>query len=88
MSRTQEWFSIALLVVAGLILSSVPLHADDAHERCERRIHKAEQKLHEAVRRHGEHSRQARQRREQLEDARRKCGYDRDHDRDHDHDHS
>ncbi len=85
MSHFHKMFTIVLLTIAGLVGTSVPLRADDAHERCEKRIHKAEEKVHDAVHRYGENSRQAHKRREQLEDARRKCGY-RDHDRDRDHD--
>ncbi len=54
----------------------------DRDEKCEKRIHKAEDALRDAERRHGEHSRQAEQRRRQLEEAREKCHHDRDHDRD------
>ncbi len=85
MTHAQKLFSIALLAIIGLCGTSLPVRADEAHERCERRIHQAEQKLQEAVRRHGEHSRQAQKRHEQLEETRRRCGYrDHDHDRDHD----
>ena len=87
MSYTQRMFSIALLTIFGLVAASVPARADD--ERCERRIHKAEEKLHQAIERHGENSRQAHKRHENLEEVRRRCGYrdhDRDRDRDHDHD--
>ena len=85
MSYAEKMFSIAVLTIIGLVGTSLPARADEAHERCERRIHKAEQKLHEAIEHHGEGSRQAHKRREQLEDVRRRCG-DRDHDRDHDRD--
>ena len=82
MSHGQKMFSIALLTMIGFVGASVPARAD---ERCERRIHKAEEKLRDAVQRHGENSRQAHKRHEQLEEARRRCGVrDRDHDRDHD----
>ena len=94
MSFTQKMFSITLLTIAGLVATSLPARADadDARERCERRIHKAEQNLRQAIDRHGEGSRQARRRHEQLEEVRRRCGFrdhdrDRDRDRDHDHDH-
>lgn len=76
------------LAMTFLLLGSVvPASARDRDDKCENRIRQAEQKLNEAVRRHGEGSRQAHKRREQLEDARRKCEHrrDRDHDRDHDH---
>jgi len=86
MTRIFKMLCIASLTIAGLLASSIPASADDdRHEQCERRIHQAEDKLHEAVQRHGEDSKQARKRREQLEQVRRNCG-DRDH-HDHDHDH-
>jgi hypothetical protein len=78
----------------GLVGPSLPARADDRderherHEKCEKRIHQAEDKLHDAVQRHGEDSRQARKRREELEEAKRRCGdhHDMDHHDDHDHD--
>lgn len=89
MTRMIRIFCIALLTIAGLVGSSLPVRAgdrDDRHEKCERQIHQAEDKLHEAIQRHGEHSKQARKRREQLEEVRRSCGdRDRDHPGDHDH---
>ena len=85
MSHAQKMFSIALLTIIGFVGASIPARAD---ERCERRVHQAEEKLRDAVQRHGEHSKQARKRREQLEDARRACGDRRDRDHDHDHDHN
>ena len=91
MTRTLKTLGIALLSIAGLVASSTPARADQ-HERCERRIHKAEEKLRIARERHGENSRQAHRRHEELEQVRRECGrdhdHDRDHDRDHDHDHN
>jgi hypothetical protein len=65
----------AMLVVAPAAL------AEEHHDRCEQRIHNAEAKLHRAIRKHGEDSKQARRRREDLERARHECGMDRDHDR-------
>ena len=41
--------------------------------KCEHRIRKAEQNLDNAVRRHGEHSRQAEQKRRNLEQVRASC---------------
>lgn len=74
------WF--ALLSVSLLGAAAIPARADrdDRHEHCERAIHKAERNLDKAVRRHGEHSRQAEQRRHQLEETRERC-----HMGDHDH---
>jgi hypothetical protein len=72
----------AVLASFLFVGSVVPSRADD-HDRCERRIRKAEQNLDKEVRKHGEHSRQAEQRRRELEQARSTCHVD---DRDH-HDH-
>ncbi len=88
MTHARKSLTVALLTIVGLLGTSVPLRADEAHERCERRIHQAEHNLHQAIRRHGENSPQAHKRREQLEEVRRECGYrDHDHDRDRDRDH-
>lgn len=92
MTRYIRILCIALLTVVGLVGSSLPVRADDEHERherCERDIHRAEEKLHQAIERHGERSRQAEKRRHELEDVRRRCHWneDRDRDRDRDHDH-
>ncbi|MFI5118142.1 MAG: hypothetical protein ACHP8B_15730 [Terriglobales bacterium] len=84
MTRTIKTLCIALLTIVGLVGSSLPARADDdRHEQCEKRIHQAEDRLHDAIHRHGEDSKQARKRREQLEQVKRNCG---DRDRDH-HDH-
>ncbi len=82
MTRIMRILCVALLTVAGLGGSSLPARADD---KCERRIHQAEDKLRDAVQRHGEDSKQARQRRRELEEAKRQCPdhHDMDH---HDHD--
>lgn len=85
MPHAQKMFSIALLIIAGLVGGSLPARADD--DRCEKKIHKAEEKHREAAQRYGENSPQAHKRHEQLEEVRRRCGRDHDHDRDHDRDH-
>jgi hypothetical protein len=71
----------AVLAAFFLFGSALPTRALDRNDKCERRIHKAEQNLERAIRRHGEHSRQAEQRRHQLEEVREHChhDYDRDH---------
>jgi F0F1-type ATP synthase epsilon subunit len=75
---------IVATILAALFLfgSAIPVRALD-DDRCERRIHKAEENLQKAIRKHGEHSRQAEQKRHELEEAREQCRHD--HDRDHDH---
>ena len=78
----------ARTVIAGLVILSflggtVPARAlDRDNDKCEDRVRKAEAKLHDAERKHGEHSRQAEKRRHDLEEARERCHH-RDHD-DHD----
>ena len=74
MTRTIKIFCVAMLAVAGLIGTSLPARADDDHHaRCERRVHDAEVRLQDAIQRHGDDSRQAHRRREQLEQERRNC---------------
>jgi len=89
MTRMIRILCFALLTI-GLVGPSLPARADDRderHEKCEKRIDRAEDKLRDAVNRHGEDSRQARKRREELEEAKRRCGdhHDMDHHDDHDH---
>lgn len=81
---------IAALIAFGFMGSTVTVRADD-HDRddrkCEKRVHKAEEQLEKAVRRHGERSEQAERKRHDLEEAREHChGHDHDHDHDHDRD--
>jgi hypothetical protein len=79
---------IAACVVSFFLAgAAVPARAADRdHDRddrkCEKQINKAESNLQKAIRKHGEHSRQAEQRRHQLDEARERC-HRGDHDRDH-----
>lgn len=66
----------AILAACFVLGSTAPSQAFD--ERCERRVHQAEVNLQKAIRRHGEHSRQAEQRRRELEEARERCRHDHD----------
>ena len=78
----------AMLGIALLAGPATPARAD-RDDKCSRDIHKAEENLEKAVRKHGEHSRQADERRHQLEEVRERCHVrDHEHDRDHDHDHN
>ena len=78
MFRAPKIFALTVgaLLLAG---SAAPLQARDNHDKCEQRIHKAEANLRREVERHGEHSRKAERRRQELENARRSCNA---HDRD------
>jgi hypothetical protein len=80
-------YGVLAAILAALFLfgSAAPVRALDRDDKCERRIHKAEENLQKAIRKHGEHSRQAEQRRHQLEETREQCHHDHDRDRDHDH---
>jgi hypothetical protein len=88
MTRTIRILTVALLTIVGLVGTSLPVRADDRDERrarCERRIHAAQDKLNDAIQRHGENSRQAHKRHEQLEQERHNCPDYREehHDMDH-----
>ena len=62
----------AILGAALLAGTAVSAHAD-RDDHCERDVHRAEQNLDKAMRKHGEHSRQAEDRRRQLEEMRDRC---------------
>lgn len=65
---------MAVLIGAFLLLgSAAPVLARDRDDRCEHRIRKAELNLQKAIRKHGDHSRQAEARRRELEQARERC---------------
>ncbi len=68
--------------LGGLLLlgSATPTQARDRDDKCAQRIHKAEEKLEREIHRHGEHSRQARNSRRNLEKARASCRGERDRD--------
>jgi hypothetical protein len=64
---------LAIALGAGLLLgSAAPVMA--APRNCANRIRKAEVNLDKAIRRHGVRSRQAQERRYQLDRARANCG--------------
>ena len=71
--RSKLW--IAALIAFGFLAGTIPARAYDRDDerRCERRIHKAEESLEKAIRRHGEHSPQAEKRRHELEETRERC---------------
>jgi len=90
----------ALLSVLLLFAAVPPSHADE-RERCQQRIERAEARLDQAIRKHGEYSHQANDRRRDLTAERERCWREshawwdahahqwhseRDWDSDHDHD--
>lgn len=66
-------YSFRRVGLAGVSLLLLGSLSATAQERCQHRIWKAERNLHNAVLRHGEHSRQAEKRRRELEHARASC---------------
>ena len=66
-----------------MVGNAIPAHAD-RDDRCRHDVQRAEQNLEKAIRKHGEHSRQAEDRRRQLEEVRERCHMRGEH-RDDDH---
>jgi hypothetical protein len=62
---------IASFILGLFLVGIVPAQAMDRH--CDDRIRKAEFNLKDAIRKHGEHSRQAEKRRHELEETRAHC---------------
>lgn len=90
MTRMIRILCVTLLTVVGLVGTSLPVRADDdRHARCEKRVQEAQAKLQDAIQRHGEDSKQAHKRRDELEQVKRDCPdmeHHDDHHDDHDHD--
>jgi hypothetical protein len=63
----------SLLLGSCLFGGVVSLQAADHRSDCEKHIRKAEDNLYKEIRKHGEHSRQAADRRRELEQARYGC---------------
>lgn len=65
---------LSLVILATLLIgAAVPrLQAEDL-DRCQRRIAHAEHELHEAIEKHGRHSRQANHERRELHSVRERC---------------
>ena len=65
---------IGAAVGAGVfLLTSAPEARADSVEHCQRRIAHADHELHEAIERHGLHSRQAEHERRELHEVRERC---------------
>ena len=93
--------SVAVMTALGTAMFvTVPRSYADDHAKCQRQIEKAESRLDQAIHKHGEHSRQAEERRRDLSAERERCwsayhgwwdGHEKKwheaHDWDHDQDH-
>ena len=76
--KLQRIKKAAVSVVMTMALSTatfvaVPQAYADDHAKCQRQIEKAESKLDQAIRKHGERSQQADQRRRDLNSERERC---------------
>src|SRR5260370_21697185 len=73
----KKFLGRALLVSAALLgmlaFAGVPRASADEYDRCQRRIAKADHRLHEAIEHHGWDSRQADHARHELHEARERC---------------
>jgi len=79
--RTLWEIPLGLALLLGMVLiPSGTAQARDHDKDCRGRIEHQEQKLHQAIRRHGERSRQAMKARERLRDLRARCDERRDRD--------
>ncbi len=73
----KKFVGRALLVSAALLgmlaFAGAPRASADEYDRCQRRIAKADHKLHEAIEHHGWYSRQADHARHELREERERC---------------
>ena len=70
----NRWKRILLVPALGGMLLVGSAAGTWSCNNCDQRIHRAEENLRKAVDRHGEHSRQAEERRHELEETKRSCG--------------
>jgi hypothetical protein len=68
----KSLLSVAVLAALFFFTAVPRLHAESP-DKCQRRIAHAEHNLHEAIERHGRHSRQADHERRELHAARERC---------------
>jgi hypothetical protein len=73
MSKIIRRTGIAGALALFLLMASLAPVAAVAAPHCRQRIERAEDNLRRAIRKHGERSRQAEQRRRELENARARC---------------
>jgi hypothetical protein len=73
----KKFLARTLLMAAAflgmLALAGAPRASADEYDSCQRRIAKADHKLHEAAEHHGWNSRQADHARQELHEARERC---------------
>jgi len=72
--KVKGWKNVQLVPALGVFLLMGGAVRTRSCDNCQHRIQKAEQNLRKAVHRYGEHSRQAEERRRELERVERSCG--------------
>jgi len=76
-TRGKKSFTRVVLATAALLgvlaLAGAPRASAESYDRCQRRISKADYKLHKAVQHHGWNSRQADRARFEIRQARERC---------------
>lgn len=72
-TKVKAASGMVVLASATLFVTAVPCARAGDHEKCERRIEKAEARLDQAIRQHGEQSSQAERRRHELSEVRQRC---------------
>jgi len=65
--------AVVTMALGTATLVTVPQSYADDHAKCQRQIERAESRLDQAIRKHGERSRQADQRRRDLNAERERC---------------
>src|SRR6266849_3608351 len=73
MNTVRDSLLSLIILAAVLLCSTVPLLQAETLNRCQRRVVHAEHELHEAIDKHGRHSRQANHERGELHNARERC---------------
>lgn len=72
--RLDSWYSKFTLAAAGCVGFAMLLGAPQVRaDHCQKRVNKADHRLHEAIEDHGYNSEQAEDARDQLRDARESC---------------
>ena len=77
MDNLKRYKNVPLVATLGVWMLFAPTPSCDHDRECAKRIHRAEENLRKEIDRHGEHSRQAEEKRRELEEARRGCGVER-----------
>ena len=71
--KSRNWLVSQAILAAVIACTVVPGLRGEDLDRCQQRIAHADHELHEAVARHGRHSKQANHERSELREARERC---------------